>query len=525
MIKQNNLSPLVNWRYDLPASVVVVLVALPLCLGIALASGAPLFSGLIAGIVGGVVVGFLSKSPLSVSGPAAGLTTIVLAAIQEMPTFNAFLLAVFLAGAIQIVFGLLRAGMIGDFIPTSVIKGMLAAIGIILILKQIPHAFGYDSDYTGDISFWQQDGENTFSSLINAARNYISVGPFAIAFLSLFFLFCWDKFQPRFKNWLRYIPGPLIVVVFGVVMNAIFKSYFPDFAIKPAHLVAVPMSNSINDFVSHFNMPDFSFIQNQAVWFAALTIALVASIETLLSIEAIDKLDPYKRVTPTNRELMSQGIGNMVSGILGGLPVTSVIVRSSANVSSGGRTKLSAIIHGILLLLFVVTIPQWLNYIPLAALAAILIAVGFKLTKPAIYFQKYEKGFAYFIPFVVTIAAILLTDLLIGIAVGVVVGFVFVLWENFQSPITHVIDQNNHLVRFRKDLFFINKYEIKKTFADIPNGASVLIDTSRVNFIDHDNIEIINDFIAGSPYRNIKVTTKSNTDSKSAASLTEVCHA
>lgn len=503
-----NLSPWSNLKFDFPASVVVVLVALPLCLGIALASGAPLFSGLIAGVVGGVVIGALSKSPLSVSGPAAGLTVIVLAAIAELGSFEAFLLSVCLAGLLQVGFGILRAGVIGDFIPSAVIKGMLAAIGIILILKQIPHAVGYDADAVGNFEFTQRDGSNTFSSLWHMLGDNISLGACIISLVSLGFLFWWDKKQPQFTNWLRYIPGPLFVVLFGVGANLAMNKFAPGLALAGDQLVSVPVSKSPQDFFGNFTFPDFGMITRHDIWITSVTLALVASVETLLSIEAIDKLDPYKRTTPTNRELVAQGIGNMVSGLIGGLPATSVIVRSSANVSSGARTKMSAILHGVMLLLLVIAIPTLLNLIPLSALAAVLLAVGYKLAKPGIFIEKYQKGISYFVPFVVTIAAILLSDLLIGIGVGLVVALLFIIWENYSSAIICVRDDVNYLIRSKKDLFFMNKYSLKKILADLPDDCNVLLDLSRASFIDLDNVEIINNFLASAQYRDIKVILK-----------------
>lgn len=503
-----NLSPLSNMRFDIPAAIVVVLVALPLCLGIALASGAPLFSGLIAGVIGGVVVGALSGSPLSVSGPAAGLTVIVLSAITGLKSFEAFLLAVCLAGCLQIVFGLLRAGVIGDFIPTTVIKGMLAAIGLILILKQVTHAVGYDANATGDFEFLQQDGHNTFSSLWYMMGENMAWGACIISFISLAFLFWWDKKQPKMTNALRYIPGPLVVVLFGISANAVFKMSFPELALGGDRLVSVPVINSTEEFLQNFTHPNFDLITSKEVWMVALTLAVVASVETLLSIEAIDKLDPYKRVTPTNRELFAQGAGNIVSGLIGGLPVTSVIVRSSANVTSGGRTKASAIIHGVLLLMMVMAIPVYLNSIPLSALAAILIATGYKLAKPGLFKEKYQKGIGYFVPFVITIAVILLTDLLVGIGVGIVTASIFIVWENFRNSIILVQDGNNYLVKCKKDLFFFHKYQLKSLLNELPDNSRVLLDLSRANFIDLDNIEIVNDFIVAAEFKDIQLTIK-----------------
>lgn len=508
----NKTSLFAHWRQDIPASVVVFLVALPLCLGIAMASGAPLFSGLTAGIVGGLVVGTLSKSPLSVSGPAAGLTVIVLDAIQTLPTFEAFLLAVCLAGVLQIIFGFIRAGVIGDFIPASVINGMLAAIGLILIMKQLPHAFGYDGDYMGDHAFLQTDGQNTLSTLWYVLNNHFSLGAILISVTSLVFMFWWEKRQVKMTSWLRYVPGPLLVVVFGVCASEFFKAMMPLMVLQPEQMVAVPVTESAMQLINELRFPDFAHIGNKAVWVVAITLALVASIESLLSIEAVDKLDPYRRITPTNRELLAQGVGNTISGLIGGLPVTSVIVRSSANISAGGRTKLSAIFHAVLLLICVLAIPKLLNSIPLSALAAILIAVGYKLTKPAIFMQKYRKGLRHFIPFVVTITAILFTDLLVGIAIGVATGVLFILLQNFRSAVILVEDENHYLLRLKKDIFFIHKYELKKTLREIPDNASVLLDVSKIGFVDRDNADMINQFIDAARMRGIKVTLKSNRD-------------
>lgn len=501
------LRPASNLRYDAPAALVVFLVALPLCLGVALASGVPLFSGIVAGAVGGIVVGLVSRSPLSVSGPAAGLTVIVLGAVQKLPSFEAFLLAVFLAGALQIVLSHLKAGIIGDFIPSSVIKGMLAAIGLILILKQIPHAVGYDHDPEGDLSFQQPDGETTFSALSSMLDRF-TPGAILIALVSLVFLFWWDASALRKKRSLQYLPGPLIVVGFGVLANACFQKFVPGLAVSPEHLVSIPAASSVGAFFGQFRFPDFSYLGSPEVWGTALTLGLVASVETLLSIEAIDKLDPYKRITPTNRELMAQGIGNMTSGLIGGMPVTSVIVRSSANVGAGARTRTSTVLHGILLAICVIAIPGLLNKIPLAALAAVLISVGYKLTKPQIYIDKYEKGLAHIIPFVVTVVAILLSDLLIGITVGVLVAALFIVYNNYRSAILHVSDGNKHLIRFKKDMSFVHKFELKQTLESIPEGSDLLIDVSKASFIDYDNAEIINEYIETAHFKDIKIKVR-----------------
>jgi MFS superfamily sulfate permease-like transporter len=517
-----------SWRQDLPASIVVALVALPLCLGIALASGAPLFSGLIAGIVGGLIVGALSKSSLSVAGPAAGLTVIVLGAIESLPSYQAFLLAVVLAGAMQVAFAATRAGVLAEFVPSSVITGMLAAIGLILILKQIPHAVGYDADYEGSFEFFQRDGQNTISAIFNMLSSSLSAGAVIIAVLSLVFLFWWDAARPK-EGPLRLLPGPLVVVVLGIALNALFGAVAPSLAIRPSHLVQVPVANSFGEFTSFFSVPDFSQIGNGAVWTAAITLAVVASLESLLSVKAVDELDPKRRTTPKNWELMAQGSGNFVSGMIGGLPVTSVIVRSSANVDSGADSKLSAILHGIWLLLSVLLVPVVLNLIPLSALAAVLIATGYKLTKPKLFLERWKQGWTQFVPFVATVAAILFTDLLIGIVIGLGIGFVFVVARNFRTAITFACDGEDCLIRARRNLYFIHKYELQKELGRVPDNSNLLIDLSSTNYVDLDNIEIINAFIKGAAYRNITVVVRGDIARRSAplvkAPLTEVVYA
>lgn len=496
-----------GWRVDLPASIVVALVALPLCLGIALASGAPLFSGVIAGIVGGLVVGVLSKSPLSVAGPAAGLTTIVLAAIGELPSYQAFALAVMLAGVMQVTLGLCRLGVLAEFVPSSVITGMLAAIGLILIMKQIPYAVGFDGDFEGNFSFHQPDEHNTLSAFWHAFRNIFPHGAVLISGIGLAFLFWWDANRPK-EGPLRYLPGPLVVAILGVLLNSLLGLVAPSLQIQREHLVQVPVAGSVSEFFGFFSGPDFSQIGNAAVWTTALTLAVVASLESLLSVKAIDELDPKRRTTDKNRELIAQGGGNFVSGLIGGLPVTSVIVRSSANVGAGADTKLSTILHGMWLLLSVALIPVILNLIPLAALAAILIQTGYKLTKPALFIQRFRQGWTQFVPFVVTILAILFTDLLIGIAIGLSVGFVLVIARNFRTAITFASDGTDYLVRARRNLYFIHKYELQRELARVPEGADLLIDLSATNYVDLDNVDLINSFIKGAKYRGITVKVK-----------------
>ena len=493
---------------DFPSSIVVFLVALPLCLGIALASNAPLFSGIIAGIIGGIVIGSLSGSQLSVSGPAAGLTAIVAAAILKLPTFETFLLAVVICGALQVVLGFIKAGVIGDYVPNCVIKGMLAAIGVILILKQFPHLVGYDADYVGDESFNQNNDENTFSGIINAF-NYVTPVAVLIGIVGLLFQFGWEKLTANKKGFIKIIPAPFIVVLVGIAINEFFKNG-SGYAIDPKHMVSIPIAQSTSEFISFFTRPDFNGFLNKDVWIAGVTLAMVASLETLLSIEAIDDLDPYQRVTNKERELKAQGIGNMISGLIGGLPITSVIVRSSANVNAGAKSKMSAIYHGILLLLCVALIPGLLNLIPKSALAAVLIYTGYKLAKPSLFKAYYKKGWDQFLPFVITILAILLTDLLIGVLIGIGVGLLFIIRSNFKTSVFIVHDHNKYLIRLRKDVSFLNKPIIKNKLEEIPEDASVLIDASRADFIDKDIIEVIEDFAIHAPLKNIRVEVKRN---------------
>lgn len=500
-------SYLKSFSSDLPSGIVVFLVALPLCLGIAMASNAPLFSGLIAGIVGGIVIGTLSGSQLSVSGPAAGLTAIVAAAILKIPSFEMFLVAVVICGFLQMVLGFIKAGVIGDYVPNCVIKGMLAAIGLILILKQFPHLVGYNSSYAGDESFLQSNNENTFSGIVNAF-NYITPVALLIGVVGLIFQIVWEQFTAKKKGFIKLIPAPLIVVLIGIAINEYFKTSNPTNAIDAQHMVNIPIASSAGEFFSFFTAPDFNGFLNKDVWIAGVTLALVASLETLLCIEAVDDLDPYQRVTNKEKELKAQGVGNMLSGLIGGLPLTSVIVRSSANVNAGAKTKMSAIYHGILLLVCVALIPGMLNLIPKAALAAVLIFTGYKLAKPALFKEYYKKGWDQFLPFVITITAILLTDLLIGVLIGLAVGMFFVVRSNFKTSVFIVHDQNKYLFRLRKDVSFLNKPYIKNKLEDVPEDSSVLIDASRADFIDRDIVEVIEDFMIHAPLKNIRVEVK-----------------
>lgn len=486
-----------HFNRDLPASIVVFFVAVPLCLGIALASGAPLFSGIIAGVVGGIVVGMISNSSLGVSGPAAGLTVIVLNTIALLGSFEAFLVSVVLAGGIQIILGALRAGIIGYYFPSAVIKGMLTAIGIIIIIKQIPHAVGYDADFEGDLSFLQLDGENTFSELLRMI-DAITPGAIIVCVLAMAIMLFWEADVIRKNRILKYVQGPLVAVVAGIFYQYLSSRFFPALSLTPEHLVSVPVAESVPGFFAQFSFPDFNFLFRGDVWIAAVTIAVVASLESLLSVEATDKLDPYKRVTNTNRELVAQGAGNIVSGLIGGLPVTQVIVRSSANVHSGGRTKLSAILHGVLLLLCVATIPFVLNLVPLAVLAAILFMVGYKLAKPDLFKAMYKQGWRQFLPFMVTIVGIVSTDLLKGIGMGIGVAVVILLRDSFKN--SHFLHIENHngsrymRMTLAEEVNFLNKGAILNTLNRIPEGTNVTIDTSRSVSIDPDVQEIIENF-------------------------------
>ncbi len=492
-----------SWKQDVPASIVVLLVALPLCLGIALASGAPLSSGLLSGVIGGVLVGVLSSSNLMVSGPAAGLTAIVLAGITALGSFPAFLTAVIIGGALQIVLSVLRAGVIGYYFPSAVIRGMLAGIGVILILKQLPHAVGYDADYEGDESFLQPDGANSFTAIQNAL-DAIQPGAALICLVSLAILFTWAA-VPALKK-IKLLPGPLVVVLAAIGLNFAFGSAAPDWQLGVKHLVQLPLPETARDLLSFFIFPDFSALANPETWRVGVTLAIVASLETLLSLEATDKLDPYKRESDTNRELLAQGIGNTLAGFIGALPITGVIVRSAANIGAGGRTRWSAILHGLLLLIAVITIPKMLNYIPLAALAAILLHTGWKLAAPALWKQSYQQGMQQFIPFAVTVVAIVLTDLLIGIAVGMLVGLSFILTEYLRQPaLSRVSAPDAVLQRFRlpDQATFLSKANIEQTLDALPPGSRIEIDGRNTKRFDHDVLEILHDFRTTAQLREI----------------------
>lgn len=508
MQKNNQLGMFSYLKYDIPASIVVFLVAMPLCLGIALASGAPLYSGIISGIIGGIVVGSISGSSLGVSGPAAGLAVIVLTSISELGGFEFFLVSVILAGIIQVIMGYARAGIIGYYFPSSVIHGMLAGIGILIFLKQLPHAFGYDFDLEGDLEFFQEDGHNTFSELYYML-DQINYGSVLVTSISLIILMVWDTKFMKNLSFTKIIPGPLVAVITGIMLNKVFLG-MTTFNLVKEHLVNVPVPENFQEFLGNFMFPDFSSLTNPAVYTTAFVIAVVASLETLLSVEATDKLDPLKRISPSNQELKAQGVGNIIAGFIGGIPVTQVIVRSSANVQTGGKTKTSTLLHGIWLLLSILLIPRLLNQIPLATLAAILLMVGFKLAKPARFKEMFKQGWCQFLPFVVTIVAMLFSDLLKGIALGLLVAIFIILKNNLNIPfkiLRSKLQKTNKIkMVLSEDVTFLNKAAIQNSLVSVPSNSSITIDATNTHFMHHDVIEIFDDFEVNAKSRNITVT-------------------
>lgn len=479
---------------DVKSGLVVFLVALPLCLGIALASGAPLLSGLLAGIIGGIVVGILSGSHTSVSGPAAGLSAVVVAQILSLGSFSAFLLAVMVAGLIQIGFGVAKGGFIASFFPSSVIKGLLAAIGVILILKQIPHLVGHDPDPEGEMSFFQPDFETTFSELISMFGDF-QPGSAIIGLVSIALLVLWDKWKPLKTS---LFPAPVAVVLFGIGVGLWFEQLGTPWHIQPSHLVQVPVASNLADFFQLLPRPDFSQWMNPSVYVAGFTLAVVATLETLLNLQAVDRLDRQQRTSPPNRELLAQGIGNVTAGLVGGLPVTSVIIRSSVNVHTGGKTKMATLVHGTLLLISVPLIPTWLNTIPLSCLAAILLMTGIKLVSPALVRQMWNEGRYQFIPFVATVVAIVLTDLLIGIVIGLTVAIGFILKSNMRRPVRRSIEK--HLggevvhVELANQVSFLNRAALSNVLAEVPRNGHVLLDAQNTDYIDPDVLDLIRDF-------------------------------
>lgn len=495
MTKKNNL--LGHLKSDFASGLVVFLVALPLCLGIALASGAPLFSGIISGIIGGIVVGFLSKSHISVSGPAAGLTAIVLTAITDLGAYNIFLTAVIISGLIQLILGFMKAGSISNYFPTNVIEGMLAGIGIIIFLKQIPHAVGYDKVVEGDTSFIEEDGSTMFDTIIEAF-NYINYGSIIITCIALAILILWDK-VPFLKS-LKLVPAALIAVFSGIIINEMFIRTGSVLQVSNDHLVTLPTPSSFTEFKEMFVLPDFSIatFSNPKVWIVGVTIAIVASIETLLCIEAADRMDPHKRFTNTNVELKAQGIGNLLSGLIGGLPMTSVVVRTSANVNAGAKTKSSAIIHGLLLLISVLTVAPFLNKIPLATLAAILLLIGYRLANPTHFIHFIKKGKYQYIPFIATVVAVVLLDLLKGVALGMLISIFFVLRGNFKRAYSFRKEEYKEgdviHIDLAQEVSFLNKAAIKNTLNKIPENSKVVIDASDTVYIAHDVLDLIEEF-------------------------------
>lgn len=491
-------------KTDISAGLVVFLVALPLCLGIALASGAPLFSGLIAGIIGGLVVSLCSGSQLSISGPAAGLTVIIFNAIEQLGSYSGFLVCVTLAGIIQILLGYLRTGLIGAFFPSAVIKGMLSAIGLILIIKQLPHAVGYDKHFEGDESYMNETAGESFQDIFDAF-SHISLGATLITLGALLILIIWDtRLLQRFKLF-RMIPSQLVAVLWGGGFNAAALQWFPTFAVNASHLVALPITGSFSEFIDLFTFPDFSFLINPDVYTIAITLAVIGSLETLLSLEAVDRLDPLKRIAPTNRELKAQGLGNTLSGLIGGLPITAVIVRSSANINAGGRTKIASFVHGVFLLLSILFLTQILNLIPLACLAAILLQTGYKLAKPAIFIAIFRQGWVQFLTFVITISAILVTDLLQGVVIGIAIGLVFVMRSNYHKSITLQQDKWHLTLQLNKDVSFLNKALLRSLLHKVEKNSTLVIDASKAQFIDHDIQETLVNFLKTAVDDNITV--------------------
>ena len=492
---------------DLAAGLVVFLVALPLCLGIALASHAPLFSGVLAGIVGGIIVGVLSGSHTSVSGPAAGLTAVVAAEIAALGSFETFLLAVVIGGLIQIALGLIQAGFIAEFFPSAVIKGLLAAIGVILILKQIPHILGHDTDPEGDMAFQQPDHENTFSEYGDLLRD-IQPGAAVIGLLSIAVLVFWDRFKPLKKS---VIPAPLAVVALGIGLNLMFRQLGGRWLIEASHLVQVPVAESVFGFVEFVRWPDFSQWTNPAVYSVGMTIALVASLETLLNLQAIDRLDPQQRKSPTSRELVAHGIGNVFVGLIGGIPITSMVVRSSVSLEAGARTKTAAIFHGVLLLVCVMFLPAWLNHIPLSCLAAILFVTGLKLASPALFERMWQEGPNQFIPFIVTIVSIILTDLLVGTLIGLAISISYILHSNLRRPLRRIVEKHlgGDVIRLElaNQVSFLNLAALDRALNEVPHGGHVLLDARQTVYIDPDVLSRIQDFKERTgPARSVKVS-------------------
>ncbi len=504
-LQNDRFSVFSNLKYDLPAGIAVFLISIPLSLGIALASGAPLFSGLITGVVGGLIVAPLSRSALGISGTAAGLSLIVLPAMERLG-INAFLLAAIIAGLLQIVMGLLRAGVIAYYFPTSVINGMLSGIGIIIFIKQLPHAIGYDRDYEGDFEFDQSDNYSSLTELLNMV-DYLSPTAIGISLVSLLILILWE--QPLMKNQalFRELQAPLVVVVLGIVINEFLRSSMPELALQESHLVTLPLIESVPGLLEQLHFPDFSQIGNGKIYIIGFELAVVASLETLLVVEAVDKLDPFRRITPSNRELIAQGIGNISSALIGGLPLTQVIVRSSINVQSGARTKAASIIHGILFFSAIFLIPNLLNKIPLASLAAILLVVGFKLVRVGSFKDLYRSGWYHFIPFAATILGLIFTNILTGILIGLTIALFSILLENYKSANYYKETQigNKTIIRLSEHVSFLNRANLQQTLDALPPKSDVIIDASRSKYIDYDVYEVIQNFKIEARFKNINL--------------------
>ncbi|MGZ8215583.1 MAG: bifunctional SulP family inorganic anion transporter/carbonic anhydrase [Methylosarcina sp.] len=493
-------------KNDLPAAIAVFLIAIPLSLGIALASGAPLFAGLITCIISGLIVVPMSGSSLAISGPAAGIAVIVAADIQELG-FGGFLLALVFAGIMQIMMGMIRAGVIAYYFPSSVINGMLFGIGIILFLKQLPHAVGYDRDYEGDESFLQLDSFSSFSELSNMLE-YISPGAILIASVSLAVLILWEQPFMKKRSFFHLLQGGLTAIMVGAGINQFFIAHFPEMALGSTHLVNIPIFGNTADVLSQFYFPDYSQFVNPKVYWTALTLAIVASLETLLAVEAVDKLDPYKRVTSTNRELVVQGIGNIGCGFIGGLPMTQVVVRSSINIEAGAKTKAAGFMHGLLLLVTVIFIPAIINKIPLASLASILLVTGYKLARPEVFKSMHKAGMYHFAPFCITVLGLVLTNMLIGILIGLAAAFISILLENYRTSCYFFETKigNKAILRLSEHVSFLNKANIQKTLENMPPHSEVIIDATRSKYIDFDVYEIIQNFRQEAELKNIKLT-------------------
>jgi MFS superfamily sulfate permease-like transporter len=496
-------------KTDSLSGLVVFLVALPLCLGIAVASGASPFAGIITGIIGGLVVGYLSGSNVSVTGPAAGLIAIVLLSIKDLG-FETFLLAIVLAGVFQLILGFAKAGSISNYFPSGVIEGMLTGIGIIIIMKELPHAIGYDEEHEGDFynySLTDKVDGGFLHELIHSL-NFAHSGIILVSIISIGILVAFNKLP--FLKKIKALPGALVVVIVGIILNEIFRLTNSELLISGKHLVSLPIAGSLNEFFGQFTLPDFAGITNPKVWITAATIATVASIETLLCIEAGDKLDPLKRYSSSNTELKAQGVGNILSGLIGGLPMTSVIVRTSANINAGAKTKFSAIFHGILLLLTVILIPGLLNKIPMACLAAILIMIGFKLASPKVFMHMWKIGKFQFIPFIVTVIGVVSLDLLKGVGIGLLVSIFFILLGNMKLAYFFKKEEhkegNDIHIDLAQEVSFLNKAAIKETLKNLPNNSKVIISAKNTVYIDYDVIELIKDFANfGSLDKNITV--------------------